>query len=290
MKANIIVNAFFDTPATRYQSSRIKEELERRKISTYIIKNDLFGAEIDGGKLKECMDCDFVVYLDKDKYLSLALEKSGVKLFNSHSAIQACDDKALCAINLANCGVPMPRTIPGLLCYDQSSPLSPEYADYIESRLGYPLVVKRCFGSLGKFVYRADDRKALESFMEELKCTPHLYQQYIEESAGRDVRVTVVGGRAIAAMERKSCGDFRSNIGLGGKGAKYELDGELRNLCERAANILKLDYCGIDVLFGKDGYLLCEVNSNAFFGGSESATGVNIAGEFVEHILNTLSK
>ena len=65
-------------------------------------------------------------------------------------------------------------------------------------------------------------------------------------------------------MQRKSNSDFRSNIELGGEGECYAIDAKLNDICVRTAKILNLDYCGIDVLFGENGYLVCEVNSNAF--------------------------
>lgn len=291
MKGIIINNAYFDTPATRYQSGRIKEELEKLGTETVIKKNDFFGAAIKDGKLENAVKgYDFCVYLDKDKYLSYALEKCGVRLFNSHAAIRVCDDKAETFLALANSGIPMPKTLAGLLCYTPDAVISPETYDKIERELGYPLIVKQCYGSLGKFVYKADGRKQLEEISEKLKCTPHLFQQFIKNSEGRDIRVTVIGGKAVAAMKRVSETDFRSNIELGGKGEKFEIDRELRGLCERVAQILKLDYCGIDVLFGESGYLLCEVNSNAFFGGIESAAGVNVAKLYAAHILSEVKK
>ena len=55
------------------------------------------------------------------------------------------------------------------------------------------------------------------------------------------------------------------------------------------AEILQLDYCGIDILFGdNDTPLVCEVNSNAFFEGIEGTTGVNVAREYAKHILRTI--
>ena len=283
MKGVIIVNAYYDTPATRYQSSRIREELSKLGVGAEIVKNDFFGARTD--KTPPFSDCDFAVYLDKDKYLALALENAGLRLFNRLYAIEACDDKAITSLILSRAGIPIPATIPGLLCYDSKYPLIKESVDYIENALGYPLVAKKCFGSLGKFVYKIDDRAALERAAKELKCTPHLFQKYISESAGTDIRVIVIGGRAVAAMKRVSRGDFRSNIGLGGRGEKYPLDGQLKDVCERAADLLKLDYCGVDVLMGKDGYLICEVNSNAFFGGAEETTGINIASLYSKYII-----
>ena len=55
-------------------------------------------------------------------------------------------------------------------------------------------------------------------------------------------------------------------------------------MCEKAARHICPDYCGIDVLFGGDGYLVCEVNSNAFFGGIERVTGVNVAREYAQYM------
>ena len=290
MKGLILTNAYYDTPATRYQSERIHKELKLRGVDAEIRKNDGFAAGISGGNLVRITGYDFCVYLDKDKYAARALESSGVRLFNCREAIEICDDKALTFIALAGKGVPMPTTLPGLLCYEPKAEISPLTAAYIGGKLGFPLVVKESYGSLGKGVHLAKNLDELTALMERLKCVPHLYQKFIAESAGTDLRVTVVGGRAIAAMKRISAGDFRSNIGLGGRGEKYEIDNDLRALCERVARLIKLDYCGIDILPSKEGYQLCEVNSNAFFGGTEEATGVNVAGAYANHIVEEMKR
>lgn len=285
MKGLILKNAYYDAEAPNYQSRRLWEELKSLGVETEIKKNDFFGAEIAGGKIKK-LDGDyaFCVYFDKDKYVSQALEKEGLRLFNRHAAIRVCDDKAETFLALAGSGTPMPQTLPGLLCYTGGAAADGKTYDYIEEKLGYPLVVKECYGSLGKGVYRADNRKQLEALGEKLMRTPHLFQKYVAESAGKDVRVICVGGKAVAAMKRVSLTDFRSNIELGGRGENYAIDGDLRAIAEKTAKVLGLDYCGIDLLFGKDGYLVCEVNSNAFFGGTERATGVNVAGLYAKHI------
>ena len=100
----------------------------------------------------------------------------------------------------------------------------------------------------------------------------------------------VVGGKVAAAMLRSSKTDFRSNIELGGIGSPIEISENLKQTCEKVAALLNLDYCGIDVLIAKDGYLVCEVNSNAFFGGIEKVTGVNVAKRYAEHIYNEIYK
>jgi len=101
------------------------------------------------------------------------------------------------------------------------------------------------------------------------------------------VRVIVIGGKAFAAMKRTNKTDFRSNIELGGVGEPYNLAGEVKTVAERSAVLLDLDYCGVDILFDGQGKpVLCEVNSNAYFGGIEAVTGANVAKRFAEYILD----
>lgn len=272
------------------QPARLKAELEKLGVETEIKRNDFFPVFTDcEGKIQSRIkEFDFCIYLDKDKYISAMLEKCGLRLFNRHKAIEICDDKMLTHIALADNGVPMPETLAGLLCYDPDQPVKNETLNHIESKLGYPMIAKQSYGSLGKEVYKIDDRVRLEEIAEKLKLTPHLFQKFIAESAGRDIRVIVIGGKVVAAMKRTSAGDFRSNLELGGRGDTYAPEKELTELCEKVANILELDYCGIDVLCGKSGHIVCEVNSNAFFGGIEGVTGVNIAEIYAKHIYNEI--
>ena len=107
--------------------------------------------------------------------------------------------------------------------------------------------------------------------------------------AGSCKRVIVVGGRAVGAMRRIAQGDFRSNAELGGRAESVSPDGEAVRIAERAAALLGLDYCGVDLLPTADGYLLCEVNSNAFFGTFERVTGINVAARYAEHIIAAMS-
>ncbi len=286
MKRGIILtNAYSTLPTGLNQAERLKTEFARLGVRADIRRNGFF-AYLDGGKLfSKLPEYDFCVYLDKDKYASEMLEKTGLRLFNSHAAVRVCDDKMETHLALSGRGIPMPTTVAGLLCYDAGATVRADDILFLEKTLGYPVIVKESYGSLGKGVYKADDRNELESLCEKLKCTPHLFQKFISSSAGKDVRVIVIGGKAVAAMQRKSDKDFRSNLELGGTAKPVEIDDCLCNICELTAKTLNLEYCGIDVLYGKNGnYFVCEVNSNAFFGGIERVTGANIARLYAEHI------
>lgn len=282
-KCIIIINAYADKRGTR-QTNRLTEEFNRLGICAEVRTNDFFPLSIVNGKIeKTSFDCDFCVYLDKDKYVASMLEKCNIRLFNSATAIEICDDKMLTHIALSNGGIPMPETIPGLLCYDNAAAVSEEVIDKVDSKLGYPVIVKQSYGSIGKGVFKADNRGELQELCERVKLEPHLFQKFIAHSSGKDMRVIVIGGKAIGAIKRINEFDFRSNVGLGARAEKSKLPDNVKNIAERAASILNLDYCGIDFTVGENPLLL-EVNSNAYFDAFEAVSGINVARHYAEYI------
>lgn len=291
LKGLIIINAYVQQNSFIEQANRLKEEFENLGVEIEILRNDFFYALIDGCDVElRRYGYHFVVYLDKDKYISKMIEKCDISLFNRSESIEYCDDKMLTYIMLANNGIKMCKTLPGLLCYTPDVPIAVKTLEVIIKELCFPLVLKQSYGSLGKNVFLINSKEELLTKMEEVIFTPHLFQQYIKTSHGRDVRVILVGGKIIASMLRTSKTDFRSNVGLGGVGENYELPDTFVEMSEKVAKILKLDYCGIDILFGENNEpILCEVNSNAFFAEAERVTGVNIARVYANHIISKLA-
>lgn len=290
MKGIIIINPYFAPKESVYQAERLKEEFNNLGVDVDIVANAFLTSCLDDGALKATLkDVDFAVYLDKDKYQSEILSRVGVRLFNSHDAIRLCDDKAQTYIALSCSNLKMPKTVFGALCYRQDLAVKPEWADTIGKTLGYPVIVKESFGSMGKGVYMAKDNKELLAIMKNVKLKPHIFQQYIGAVYGVDVRVIVIGGQAVCAMERRNPNDFRSNVAQGGTGVKIDLNDKFKKAAEKCAKVLGLDYCGVDLLYGDDGEpYVCEVNSNAFIGGIESATGENVAKRYAEYIISKL--
>ena len=288
-KGIIIVNGYSTLSSSLNQAIRLKEEFGKLKVDIEVVKNAEFLCSIKNSNINCCLNgFDFCIYLDKDKYLSQMLEKAGVRLFNSHESIRVCDDKMETYIALSSLGIPIVDTLPAPLCYTQGVKPNKEMIDKVESEFGYPVVVKSSYGSLGNGVFKADNRAELEDIATRLICSPHVFQRFVKESSGLDTRVIVIGGKAVASMERRSTTDFRSNIELGGQGVKVELNNNFKEVAERTAKALNLDYCGIDLLHSKNGAIVCEVNSNAFFGGIESVTKINVARLYAEHILNSI--
>lgn len=290
MKGIIILNPFLVPDESVHQAERLKSEFSNLGVQTEIVSDAFLHTELSGGRLNvDLSGVDFVIYLDKDKYQSEILKKLSVRLFNNHDAIRLCDDKAETYLALIGAGVNIPKTIFGALCYGKDLQIKKDWAKRIGEKLGYPVIIKESFGSMGKGVFKADDEQALLDIMEKVKQKPHIFQEYVGAVKGVDVRVIVISGKALCAMERVNSDDFRSNVARGGKGVAITLKDSFKETAERCAKALKLDYCGVDLLYGNDGEpVVCEVNSNAYFDGIEKATGVNVAKAYAEYVIDKI--
>ncbi len=227
----------------------------------------------------------FVLFWDKDTDLATQLSRRGLPVFNSAQSIARCDDKGLTYLRLKDRGIPMPRTILAPKTFPAIGYTDTHFVDEVARQLKLPLVLKECYGSFGQQVYLFHDVEALRSQVLALQGTPLLFQALVRESYGRDVRMNVVGDRVVACMLRRSTnGDFRSNLTLGGVMEPYQPSDREETLALQAAKALGLDFAGVDVLFGPEGPLLCEVNSNAHFKTTLLCTGVNMATEILRHI------
>jgi len=230
----------------------------------------------------------FAIFWDKDIRLAAQLERAGLRLFNSAKAIAACDDKFY--THLALSGLPMPKTVAVPMTYKYVGYGDMTFVEEAAKELGLPFVIKECCGSFGKQVYLARTVEEAKAIIASHEAVPMIMQQAITESFGRDKRAYVVGNRVEAAMIRECAEDFRANIANGGVGTACTLTPEEEALALKAAGLMGLDFAGVDLLEGKDGPILCEVNSNAHFRGLESCTGVNIAGAIIRHIIHQLEK
>lgn len=228
---------------------------------------------------------DYALFWDKDVRLARALEAMGVRLYNTAAVVAVCDDKAATHLELARRGVPMPRTLVAPMTYVNMDAQGDAFLRRGAETLGFPLVVKECFGSLGGQVYLARDRGQLCRLADTMGPKPFLLQQFVAASAGEDKRLYVVGGRVAAAMRRRSETDFRANIGNGGHGEACSPTAEEERLALECAAILGAEIAGVDLLQSETGPLVCEVNSNAHFAALTACTGVDVAGLIADYVL-----
>lgn len=185
---------------------------------------------------------------------------------------------------LSRAGVGVPKTI--------VSRESAEVEDLIDLAGGTPLIIKVARGTHGKGVVLAETKKAAEAVMQAfyVEGVNFLIQEFIEESAGTDIRALIVDGKVVAAMKRQSLDeDFRSNIHQGGEGVPVELTSKEIKTAEKAAKAMGLPVCGVDMMRSNRGPLVLEVNASP--GTSvEKVTGINVAGKIIEYIEENVGK
>ncbi len=157
----------------------------------------------------------------------------------------------------------------------------------IERVGGAPVVIKLIEGTQGIGVLLADSVKQAESIIELLQSQKQnvLIQKFVAESKGKDIRAFVVGDRVVAAMRRVAQGqEFRSNVHRGGIAEPVELDEQYRETAVRCTQIMGLSVAGVDMLEGKNGPQVMEVNSSPGLEGIETSTGLDIAGAVIDYI------
>ena len=157
----------------------------------------------------------------------------------------------------------------------------------IERVGGAPVVIKLIEGTQGIGVLLAETMKAAESIIELLQSQKQnvLIQKFVAESKGKDIRAFVIGDRVVASMRRTAEGqEFRSNVHRGGKAQAVDLDDEYKETAVRSAQILGLQVAGVDMLEGKDGPQVMEVNSSPGLEGIEACTGLDVAGAVIDYI------
>jgi ribosomal protein S6--L-glutamate ligase len=208
-------------------------------------------------------------------------EMMGVYPLNESVAITRSRDKLRSLQLLSRKGIGLPVT--GFA----SKP--DDIQDMIKMVGGAPLVVKLLEGTQGIGVVLAETQKAAESVIEGFMGVKAniLVQEYIKESGGADIRCLVIGGKVVAAMQRKAAaGEFRSNLHRGGTSSIIRITPEERSTAVRAARIMGLNVAGVDLLRSNHGPVVMEVNSSPGLEGIEQSSGKDIAGLIIEYIEN----
>lgn len=286
----LVVNGFIESEKFRQIFAWLVKAAEKQGCMLELKTNTQLLPELVMGKtdlLSSYRRPQFVIFWDKDIRLARMLEKLGLRLFNSAQSIEICDDKARTYLELLDQKIQMPKTIIAPKTFRQEGYEKLDFLMQVQRQLGFPMVVKECYGSFGQQVWLVNDEKELSERVRGIKNRPFLFQEYIASSKGNDIRIQMVGKKAVAAMHRYHASDFRANITNGGSMERYEPNEAQLQLAKKVMETLKLDFAGVDILFGKQGQpVLCEVNSNAHFVNIWKCTGVNTADEIISYCLD----
>jgi len=276
-----------------YETKKLVEEFEKQGIKVRVVNPqdvDIFVDRDDrksilvGGKTRALPDFVLPRTGSGTTYFIKAiirhLERLGVILINGSSSIDAVKDKLYTQQVLGESNLPVPKTL--LVKH-------PINVDLVETNIQYPMIIKTLSGSYGAGVFLVENRKQLKQLLKMAEITKPSYniiiQEFIEDSYGKDLRVLVVNGKVVGCMMRQSVDDdFRANITRGGEGIPYQIDEQIDWLGGECSRLLQLDIAGVDLLFNKEGYSICEVNSSPGFEGMDKYCKTNIAEQIVTYV------
>ncbi|MEU6023284.1 RimK family alpha-L-glutamate ligase [Micromonospora sp. NPDC047134] len=215
-------------------------------------------------------------------YAAEALEAAGARVVNTAAATHLSGDKWLTSAALLRHGLPTPRT---------ALAMTPEAGLKALAEVGYPAVIKPLVGSWGRLVTRVTDEAMAGAVLEHVAALPSpqshiVYVQELVPKADRDIRVAVVGGRALGATWRRG-EDWRTNVARGAVSEPCHLGPELARLAVAAAAAVGADIAGVDLIEDGDGRLtVLEVNDRVEFRGFESAHGdIDVAGAIADLLI-----
>lgn len=166
---------------------------------------------------------------------------------------------------------------------------SAESVDSVANEFSFPVIVKTSTGHQGRGVFRASTPGQIRKIIKDNRevSPAFIIRQFIPNDG--DIRIFTVGYIAIGAMKRIPVrkGEFRSNISLGGRGEKFDLNKypKVRKMAEKVSKVTRTEIAGVDIMLHKDTgepYIL-EINPGPQFTGFEKYTGINTAGKIIKY-------
>lgn len=206
-------------------------------------------------------------------------EMMGVYPLNESVAIGRSRDKLRSLQLLARAGVGLPVT--------GFAHTPDDIKALIKLVGGPPLVIKLLEGTQGKGVVLAESYQAAEGVIDAFRKLDanFLVQEFVGEAGRSDIRCFVIGGQVVASMKRTAKdGEFRSNLHRGGHAEHVELTQAERQTAVQAAETMGLNMAGVDLIRGRHGPLVLEVNSSPGLQGIERITGQDIASLIIEFV------
>lgn len=207
-----------------------------------------------GQKITELPDA-VIPRIGKIDYFSLAivrqLQKMEVLFLNDLSSLEISRAKLKTLQTLSAVNLPIPKTMIAKF---------PFQYDAIRKEFQYPIILKKSFGSITKGVMLVQSEQHLMD-IEDMLASKHalIFQEYIQSSHGKDIRVLVVGGKALGGMMRTAKRGFDSSFKNGGNIKPVRLSNALEWLAIDAAKQIGLDVAGVDLLIGTDSYKICKL-------------------------------
>ena len=246
------------------------------------------GADAIFGK-KSLRDFDYILPRIDSKRAQIGypvvrfLDDMGIKKPYPAETILIAHNKFITLEQFVKNGIPVPETyLTG----------SRESAMEILDKQKMPILLKLLSGFGGKGVMVMESKEAARSAIDTMKTLEQdiLIEKYIP-NPGEDIRGIVAGDEIIASFKRIAApGEKRANIKMGGKGESFKLSEEMQDMTLKCAEAIKSKICAVDMIQGKDGLHVIEVNINPGIGEIEKATNINVAQRIIGFVRDEIKK
>ncbi len=258
-------------PATRMYDEAINNNIKANLMYYQLLENRNGDIYYDNKKVEELPK--IALLRGNDTAVSKMLEDKGIKVINSTYTIINCVDKLLTHNMAKKLDMPQIKTY--------------HFKDYsfdeAKNLVGVPFILKYRFGKQGMNIYIINNIDEYNKVLKEINPLDYLLQEYIDTTYGKDVRVFIVGNTIIGACERVNDSDFKSNLAQGGLTYPYEISDDIKKYSLALAKELKGDIISVDYVFGNNGLLFCEANTNPGFA-SFNYLGYPVRKIFMEYI------
>jgi len=210
------------------------------------------------------------------------LELSGVPLINSTYPTRRAKEKYISLVYLERHGIKIPHTI-----VSEDLRLALQNYPSLNDIVVKPLVGARGLGS----IRISDFDIAYRTYKTLSRLGQVIYSQKYIEKLNRDIRIFVIGDEIVGSIYRKAPpGMWKTNVAQGATVEAFNPNEELRELALKSVEILELEYAGVDVVEGSDGYYILEVNPIPSWEGLQTTISFNIAEKIISHVVQIVKK
>jgi tetrahydromethanopterin:alpha-L-glutamate ligase len=212
-------------------------------------------------------------------------EDAGIYVMNRAYAFRRAKDKYATLTALNKAGIRVPRTFIG-----ENLEAAIKFVEEVDD-----VIIKPLIGARGMGAIRAEHRELTYRAMKFIhQLGQVLYVQELVKKPNRDIRAFVIGGQVIGAMHRYIPegieGEWRTNIHGGGQAEVTSLSPEYQECAIKTAEILRLDYTGVDIIESPDGPCVIEANAAPSWSALSRVTGIDVAALIVDRLVEQSAK
>ncbi|MCD8194990.1 MAG: hypothetical protein LUD22_01655, partial [Coprobacillus sp.] len=165
----------------------LTNEFAKRDIDVEVVVNTNL-VNIKDNEIETNLEwADFVIYLDKDIYTAISLEQAGYLVINNPDFIYLCDNKILTNLEMRKHHFDVIDTSSAPLVYKTLKQENYDFLKEMENKYGYPLIIKKAYGSLGEGIFKAENYEQMLKIYQDNYKEPLLFQKYIKNAKGHSI-------------------------------------------------------------------------------------------------------